>query len=149
MPAWYESVKVWVHDLFHSKDYDHALTLLLYCPYLCVDVIHFCGSMWSLWVEASLSHQFIDPPPPLEIQEMAWDRERHFAGLITIIIIKTYVSYSVHMTHFLNNIHRIRSLEYSIISVSTLTCLKNIHHWNLQLPNNVTIIIASVHLPRA
>ena len=34
---------------------------------------------------------------------------------ITIIIIKTYVSYSVHMTHFLNNIHRIRSLEYNII----------------------------------
>jgi hypothetical protein len=34
---------------------------------------------------------------------------------ITIIIMKTYVSYSVHMTYFLNNIHRVRSLECNII----------------------------------
>jgi hypothetical protein len=48
---------------------------------------------------------------------------------ITIIIMKTYVSYSVLCWWTISTHH--------VVSVSTLTCLKNIHHWNLQLPNNV------------
>ena len=37
-----------------SVDYEHSLTLLLYCPCLCEYVIHFCDSMWSLRVEVNL-----------------------------------------------------------------------------------------------